>query len=177
MLKNWEYCLRDSLSVCFTAKRSHLLHQHSNPSSTAFPCTFTGLSSALYSTCQDRELNMSILLHLAKRYREKSSRGVLLYLYFYFFLCTVITRLSGLHIHKSFIGVLMDCTWRKSVHFGCNYSGMRYCVVSHGKSPLVFLLDCTQYMFFEVLVYRIFLQKKGTKKCLISLKLRGNPVS
>lgn len=30
----------------------------------AFPCTFTGLSSALYPTCQDGEPTMSILLHL-----------------------------------------------------------------------------------------------------------------
>lgn len=71
LLKSWEYCLRDSWSVCFNTNRSHLLHHRRNPCSTAFPCTFTGLSSALYPTCQVRELNMSILLHLAKKHRGK----------------------------------------------------------------------------------------------------------
>lgn len=148
LLKSWEYCLRDSWSVCFNANRSHLLHHRRNPCSAAFPCTFTGLSSALYPTCQVRELNMSILLHLArKKHREQSRRGVLLYLHFPFFSSSLYCnhRASGLHIYKSFIGELMHCTWRKSAHFGCNYSGMRYCVVSHGKSLSVFLLDCARW--------------------------------
>lgn len=140
-LKSWEYCLRDSWSVCFSSKSSHLLHHRRNPCSTAIPCTFTGLSSALYPTCQDRELNMSILLHLAEKHRGKSWRVVLLYVHFSLFLhCTVITGASGLHIYESFIGELMHCTWRKSAHFGCNYSGRGYCVVSHGKSLLLFSL-------------------------------------
>lgn len=96
LLKSWEYCLRDSWSVCFNASRSHLLHHRRNPCSTAFPCRDTGpgLSSALYPTCQVRELNMSILLHLEeekkKKNGRKSWRGILFFFIFSFFLHTVL---------------------------------------------------------------------------------------
>lgn len=72
LLKSWEYCLKHSWSVCLNANRSHLLHHRRNPCSTAFPCTFRGLSSGQYPTCQVRELNMSISLHLAKNTEGKA---------------------------------------------------------------------------------------------------------
>lgn len=124
----------DRWSVCSTAKRSHLFRHCRNPCCTAFSCAFTGLSSALYSTCQAKELNVPILLYLAKNKREKNNnkttknkaRGVLLQLHSSFFLhCTAITG-SGLQIYKSFIWKLMHCTWWMSAYFGCSYTGMRY---------------------------------------------------
>lgn len=109
------------------------------------PCTFTGLSSAQYPICQDGELNMSILLHLAKKKKnaEQKAREVSFSIStFPFFLhCSVITGPSALHCCESFIGEVVHCTWRKSARFSSDYSCTRYCVVSRGKLASVFLLD------------------------------------
>lgn len=63
----------------------------------------------------------------------------------FFLHCTVITGASWVHIYKFFIEQLMDCTWRKSAHFGHNYSGTRYSMVSYGSLFLFLSLSAWVY--------------------------------
>lgn len=149
--------------MCFNANRSHLLHHHRNPCSAAlqrYRPEFSPESHLSSQRAKHVHLTSCSIWQKKKNTEGKAEEVCLSYLHFSFFLlCTVITGASGLHIYKSFIGELMHCTWRKSAHFGCNYSGWRYGMVSHGKSLSVFLLDLHSMInIVEVLVHRRLLQ-------------------
>lgn len=133
-----------------------------------------GLSSTLNPTCQVRELNMSIL-HLAPFGRKKKGElrrcaSVSPFSFFSSLCCTVIAGARGLHVYKSFIVELMHCTWRKSAHIGCNYSGWRYCVALHGKSLPVFLPDLHPMVNVEFLVQsQVFAVRRTGLRAILGL--------
>lgn len=157
LLKSWEYCLRDSWSVCFHANEGHLLHHHRNACGTALQRYRPGFSP-------ESHLSSSRAKHVHLKKREKLKRCAFLHFSF-FLLCAVITGVSGLCIYKSFMVELMHCTGGRVPTLAViTLAGDT--VWFHLGSPILFFNLHPIINMFEALVHSMVLyaERRGWKK-------------